>query len=128
MAAPKGNKFAEKWDKETTLSKIIEVIYVLESRRVYSLSSALDAVELYADWWSDMTKKFADDVEVSRAIKKAETLVENRIVHDTMTGEAKSAAFSIFLLKNKFGYVDKQEVDQNTHITGINLKDLVKFE
>lgn len=128
MAAPKGNKFAEKWDKETTLNKISEVIDVLESQRVYSLSSALDAVELYVDWWADMANKFANDEDVSRAIKKAETLVENRIVNDTMTGEAKSAAFSIFLLKNKFGYVDKQEVDQNTHITGINLKDLVKFE
>lgn len=126
--AKKGNKNAEVWTEKAVLQKIDEVSEVLQSNQLYTLNSALRQSGLYDDWWAYITNKFAGNELVFRAIKETETIIENKIVNDTMIGDAKSAAFSIFLLKNKFGYVDKQEVDQNTHITGINLKDLVKFE
>ena len=58
----------------------------------------------------------------------AQSAIESRIVNDTMVGEAKSAAFSIFLLKNKFGYVDKLEQDITTGGQSFNMKDMVKFD
>lgn len=109
MAAPEGNKNAEKWNEETVLQKIVEMQDYFISSKDYTLNGALFSVGLYSDWWSDMTDKFKENKIVYRAIKNTEKILETKIVNDTMVGDAKSAAFSIFLLKNKFGYVDKQE-------------------
>jgi len=107
--APQGNKNAEKWNEENVLEKISEMQDYFISSKDYTLNGALFNVGLYPDWWSDMANKFKDNIIVSRTIKNTEKILEAKIVNDTMIGDAKSAAFSIFLLKNKFGYVDKQE-------------------
>lgn len=110
MAAAEGNTYAEKWNEETmteTLENMVE--YLRDNNAVYTLTSALIEFDLYPQWWSEMTEKFKDNNKVSEAIKRVESIIESRIINDTMVGDAKSAAFSIFLLKNKFGYVDKQE-------------------
>lgn len=107
--APEGNKNAEKWNEENVLQKIAEMQEYFLSSKDYTLNGALFNVGLYPDWWSDMANKFKDNAIVSRTIKNTEKILETKIVNDTMVGDAKSAAFSIFLLKNKFGYVDKQE-------------------
>lgn len=123
-----GNKNAEVWDVEKTLEVINTVNHeLMQDSNEYTLSGALLAVGMYADWWSDMKHKHADEESVLRAIKRTESFIEKRIVNNTMTGDAKSATFSIFLLKNKFGYVDKQE-NENTHkITGVDLKSAISF-
>lgn len=54
--------------------------------------------------------------------------VENHLFSQIKEG---STAATIFYLKTKAkhrGYVEKQEIDSHTHITGINLKDLVNFD
>lgn len=108
--APQGNKNAEKWNEETVLAMLENIAeYLREKPSVYTLTSALIEFSLYPQWWSEMAEKFKDNNIVSETIKRAESIIESRIVNDTMVGDAKSAAFSIFLLKNKFGYVDKQE-------------------
>lgn len=119
------------WDEGTTLDAISKVYNnLIEDNNEYTLSGAILSVEeydLYADWWSNMSNNFKGVETVIRAIKKVESLLEKRIVNNTMTGDAKSATFSIFLLKNKFGYVDKQE-NENTHkITGVDLKSAINF-
>lgn len=129
MAAPNGNKNAEKWTEETVLQKIEEMQNYFLSSRDYTLNGALFNVDLYADWWGDMTDKFKENKIVYRAIKNTEKILETKIVNDTMVGDAKSAAFSIFLLKNKFGYVDKHEQDLTTKgesLNVINLGDGIK--
>lgn len=116
--APEGNKNAEKWNSETvivTLEKMVK--YLNQNHSVYTLTSALIEFNLYNQWWSEMTEKFKENNIVSETIKRIESIIESRIINDTMVGDAKSAAFSIFLLKNKFGYVDKQEVDQSGNLT-----------
>lgn len=110
MAAAEGNTYAEKWNEETmteTLENMVD--YLRDNNAVYTLTSALIEFDLYPQWWSEMTEKFKENSKVSEAIKRVESIIESRIINDTMVGDAKSAAFSIFLLKNKFGYVDKQE-------------------
>lgn len=124
----KGNSNAEVWDAETIQDKLEEIRqFLIENISVYTISSALIELNLYSEWWSQMTEKFKDDKSVSQSIKNIESIIEQRIVNDTMTGDAKSATFSIFLLKNKFGYVDKQE-NENTHkISAVDLKSAINF-
>lgn len=113
-----GNKNAEVWDVETIQNKLTEIRqFVTENISVYTISSALIEFDLYSEWWSQMADKFKDEKSVSQSIKNIESIIEQRIVNDTMTGDAKSATFSIFLLKNKFGYVDKQETENKTDLT-----------
>lgn len=113
MAYPKGNKNAEKWTKDKVLEVVKKVHRMFTDGDEYSLNGALVMCGLYPDWWAKMAQKFKNDDVVFRAIKGAEGALERKIVNDTSTGAAKSAAFSIFLLKNKFGYKDKTEQDQN---------------
>lgn len=124
----KGNSNAEVWDAETIQIKLEEIRkFLIKNISVYTISSALIELNLYSEWWSQMTEKFKDDKSVSQSIKNIESIIEQRIVNDTMTGDAKSATFSIFLLKNKFGYVDKQE-NENTHkISTVDLKTAINF-
>lgn len=123
-----GNKNAEVWDVETATKMFYDIKqYLNENINVYTIGSALTEFDLYTQWWSEMKEKFTNDKTVSDTIKNIESIIEQRIVNDTMTGDAKSATFSIFLLKNKFGYVDKQE-NENTHkITGVDLKSAISF-
>lgn len=123
--APKGNKNAEKWNEETVLAMLENIAeYLRENPAVYTLTSALIEFSLYPQWWSEMAEKFKDNNIVSETIKRAESTIESRIVNDTMVGDAKSAAFSIFLLKNKFGYVDKQEQDFTSKGESLNVINL----
>ena len=120
-----GNKNAEVWDVETIQNKLTEIRqFVTENISVYTISSALIELNLYSEWWSQMAEKFKDEKSVSQSIKNIESIIEQRIVNDTMTGDAKSATFSIFLLKNKFGYVDKHEQDLTTKGESLNVINL----
>ena len=127
--AKKGNKYAEVWNKETIAQMLYDIKEFLESNQnVYTITTALTQFNLYSQWWSEMAEKFRENVLVSESIKGIEAIIEQRIVNDTMTGDAKSATFSIFLLKNKFGYVDKQETDNTHKVTGVDLKSAIQFE
>lgn len=113
-----GNKNAEVWNVDSVTQMLSDIkIYLTENISVYTIGSALTEFDLYTQWWSEMKDKFVNDKTVSDAIKNIESIIEQRIVNDTMTGDAKSATFSIFLLKNKFGYVDKQETENKTDLT-----------
>lgn len=123
-----GNKNAEVWNADSVTQMLSDIKqYLTNNINVYTIGSALTEFDLYTQWWSEMKDKFKEYYSVSDTIKNIESIIEQRIVNDTMTGDAKSATFSIFLLKNKFGYVDKQE-NENTHkITGVDLKSAISF-
>ena len=124
-----GNKNAEVWDVDSVTQMLSDIKeYLTSNINVYTIGSALTEFNLYTQWWSEMKDKFVNEKSVSDTIKNIESIIEQRIVNDTMTGDAKSATFSIFLLKNKFGYVDKQE-NENTHkVELFNIKDIVQFK
>lgn len=114
MSYNHGNKFAEKWNEDTVITKIMEMQTNIIKDNLYTLNSSLFSVDLYSDWWAHMTEKFKENRNVSRAIKRTEQLIEENIIRSTMDGTVKSsAAFSIFLLKNKFGYSDKTETQHS---------------
>ena len=125
-----GNKNAEKWTEKTVMEVLESCLKECQEDKVYSLAHLMNSCNLYPDWWADMTNKFKNNSTVYRAIKKVENAIENNILKNTMDGTAKSAAFSIFLLKNKFGYVDKvqQDLDHTTNGKDISLRNLIDFE
>lgn len=119
-----GNKDAEKWNKESTLLFLDNVISIIESNRsTIHLGKVIVEAGHYPELWTYLTNKFKDDQDVFQSIKKAETLLEARIVENTMNGHIKSTPMAIFYLKNKHGYEDKSTVDQN-----VILGDGVKIE
>lgn len=125
-----GNKNAEVWDVVSVTQMLSDIKeYLTSNINVYTIGSALTEFNLYTQWWSETTDKFKSNKSVYDTIKNIESIIEQRIVNHTMTGDAKSATFSIFLLKNKFGYVDKHEQDLTTKgesLNVINLGDGIK--
>ena len=120
-----GNKNAEVWDVDSVTQMLSDIKeYLTSNINVYTIGSALTEFNLYTQWWSEMKYKFVNEKSVSDTIKNIESIIEQRIVNDTMTGDAKSATFSIFLLKNKFGYVDKHEQDLTTKGESLNVINL----
>jgi len=108
-----GNKEAEKWTQENVLEKLQEIDQLSkEDKNVVFLYEALELVDLYPDVWQYWKEKFKEDIDVFRAIKKIEQMLENRICKKGLTGEH-NATMSIFLLKAKYGYSDKQEINLN---------------
>lgn len=114
MSYNMGNKSAEKWDEQTVLELLNDMASFAERTSAYSIVSVIVHFKLYAEWWTYISKKFKDNSDVFQSIKRVENIIEKNIVENTMSGDAKSATFSIFLLKNKFGYKDKTETDHTS--------------
>lgn len=70
------------------------------------IKQLLSGERIYFDWWARMKKRYEKNVDISRAFKKVEDEIESRIVTRTLTGRY-SAPAGIFLLKAKYGFVDK---------------------
>ena len=123
-----GNKDAEKWTEEATISILKDMAEFTIENEAYSLSTLLQKHRLYNDWWVYISEKFKNNDTVFRIIKGIETSIESNIINNTMDGTAKSGAMAIFLLKNRYGYKDKTETDITTGGESFNIKDLIKFE
>jgi hypothetical protein len=113
MAAKKGNKHAEKWDKVQTLKALNELLYEIEKKKIVYLGIALANLELYSDLWAYWQEKFDGDTEVFRAVKRIEAKVEANLLCQALTNKV-NASVAIFVLKNKYKWSDKQEIDHTT--------------
>lgn len=111
MAAPKGNKNAEVWNEKTVLAAVDRMYQHLQEKpNIYHINALLRSEKLTSQKWSEWTKKFAGNKIVLESLKKVEDALEERIVTDAIKGET-NPTMSIFLLKNKYGFKDKQEID-----------------
>lgn len=115
MAAPKGNKFAEKWTRELTLAKLSQLKEQSKKNDVYYIGQGLANLSLYHQWYSMMAEKFAEDEEVYDTIKEIDQAFEAKLVSSTLQGNL-NPTMAIFTLKNKHLWKDKTEVDQNTNL------------
>lgn len=112
---------AKRTVKRKTNAKTKPVIYIYKVvldyvNRMYDKLQSDDSIcyikqllsgeRIYYDWWARMKKRYEKNVDISRAIKKVEDELESRIVTRTLTGRY-SAPAGIFLLKAKYGFVDK---------------------
>lgn len=113
MAAKKGNKYAEKWTKQVVLDHLEQIQQKVKADNIFYLGVALAELNLYHQVWSEWTKKFGDDRHVSDTIKRIESLIEANILQ--LAGSNKmNTAIAIFVLKNKYKWSDKHEVDHTS--------------
>lgn len=116
----KGNKLAEKWTEATVLP-ILEKMWKdlssdddgepsknpIRANDVKTLGEICLMHDVTYDQWEYWKEKFRDVEPVSRIFKKIEWVLENRLIYS-------GQFMDIFVLKNKYGYADKKEVDHTT--------------
>jgi len=109
------NKTAEKW----TESKVIEILQTMYDRliqgsemqngnivRANDIKLAGEIRLMFGvsrQMWNEWQDKFKESVPVSDFIKNITEILECRVLYSGQT-------MDIFLLKNKYGYKDKQEI------------------
>ncbi len=113
MAAKKGNKYAEKWDKASVLKALNSIYADVEKNKIVYLGIAIANISLYSDVWAHWQEKFKEDHEVFRAIKRIEAKIEANLLSQALSNKVNSA-IAIFVLKNKYKWSDKQEIDHTT--------------
>jgi len=113
MAAPRKNKNAEKWTKQT-VTNALEYIedFVIKEKSVY-LAAALVNFKYYPQIWSEWRDKFEHDKVVSELIKRVDARIESNLVTRLLNNQC-NAAGAIFILKNRHRMADKQEVDHTS--------------
>lgn len=74
---------------------------------------------LYAELWAYFKKRYKDNNKIFKAIKKIEDTLENRIVRRMAEGRY-STVGSIFILKNKYRWIDKvvSQSEQEKDVSG----------
>jgi len=120
MAAPKKNKNAEKWTKQTVTKALTEIEdYVIAEKSVY-LAAALVHFQYYPQIWSEWRDKFEHDKFVSELIKRLDARIESNLVTRLLNNQC-NAAGAIFILKNRHRMADKQEVDHTSKGESISI-------
>lgn len=85
----------------------------------YTMTGICVYLDISGETWSDYSKK----PEFSETIKKARKRVENYCEEYTMAGRL-NPIFSIFSLKNNFGWVDKIDVNTTTSSDQLSQDDI----
>jgi hypothetical protein len=114
MAAKKGNKNAEKWDKTTVCKILNEIYFDVQTDNIVYLNIVLAKKQLYSDIWNDWTNKFKDDKIVSLLIKRVESLIEANLLDQALHNKVNSKV-AIFVLQNKYKWSDKQAIDHTSN-------------
>jgi len=104
-----GNKNAEIWDEQTTINLFSAIYDKAREGRCYLLIHAINDF-ITIDQYEYLRIKYKDNKTISQLIKNILQTCELNITQKMMEGEVKETA-SIFLLKAKYGYVDKQQIE-----------------
>ena len=108
----KGNNAALKWTKEKVFEVLDKLdVHFKENPDNYMLGKALVDIGLYKEFYSYIVDRFKDDHDVLARMTQIQEEYEYRIINHTMSGDIKSAAMAIFILKNVSGYKDKTETE-----------------
>ena len=110
-----GNRF--KTDKLNKIIKSIET-QVVESEDIYFLAQPLGQRGIPSSQWFKFKNIATDDKEILDSMIRIESMLENRLVTGALQNKV-NTTMAIFLLKNKYGYKDNKQVDQNITITPI---------
>lgn len=125
MSAPKGNKYNEVWDIETTEQFFNDVVEWIESnQKCRSISEAVVELGQYEELVSYLINKFSD--KDFKSIKRAKDIVKNRLVKQGLDGDANST-MAIFILKNNHNMTDRQQTDITTNGKDVNTAPVIRF-
>ena len=118
MAAPKGNKYNEKWDLKTAKEFFKESLeLVKEDTTVFFIGQVAVRMNTYRQLYEYLLDKFGEkDKDFDTIKKEIDTILESRVVEQTMQGKA-NPTFSIFMMKNNHGWRDKQEHEHSGGLT-----------
>ena len=126
MAASKGNQYARKYKDEEVLEKKIDDYFKdCDKRKVpYTMTGLANTLEI------DRTTliNYGKEEKFSTLVKRAKSRVEQQIEENGLMGRTNSV-FSIFNLKNNYGWRDQQEVKMTNEIENLNtLADMLGFK
>lgn len=113
MPAKKNNKYAEKWPKASVLYHLENIYNDVRDNKIFYLGVALANEELYADIWQYWLEKWGKDEEVFRLTKRIEAKLEANLISQSAHNKI-NATIAIFVLKNKYKWSDKQEIDHTS--------------
>lgn len=118
MAAEIGNKLAEKWTKEAAI-ELLDRSLASITDNCYFLSEVCVAVDEYPDLFTYLAKKFEEDEDVFRAIKRLYIKCESVITRKTANGEI-VPSLGIFILKAYHNLMETSKV-QSEHSGSVNV-------
>lgn len=108
MAAPEGNKFAEKWTRDEVLTLLWDMELTAKEEDCLYIGTLLVKYNLYKEIWSYWKDKFKDDDEVFQPIKKIEQVFESKLFSGGLTAKY-NPAIVIFGLKNNHKWTDQPQ-------------------
>lgn len=121
--APENNKNAEKWTFEEA-EKLLQQAVELSFNEGYDfIGEVAKKLNTYIDVFDYLTDKFPELEKYKKQLKR------NCEVNCFSNGKNGNIvpSLAIMNLKSNHGWTDRVEQKNETNITGINLKDLVKF-
>lgn len=105
---------------DVVLSYISKMEDKLQSdQSICFIKELLVDVGLYAELWSRIKKRYDKHKKICQAMKRIEDTLENRIVKRMLEGRY-STVGSIFVLKNKYRWIDKvvSQSEQEKDVSG----------
>jgi len=103
------NKNAEKYSIKTVINYLSEIYKKVPEENCLFILQAIKGIITKAQW-DYFVEKYKDDSTVFGIIKDIQSSCECNLVEAMLKGKVKETA-SIFLLKAKYGYIDKQVIE-----------------
>ena len=125
MAAPKGNQYARKYSNEKELQVLIDNYFKEcdKNKKPYSMSGLADTLDIDRSTLINYGK----EEKFSTLVKRAKQKVERQLEENALMGKS-NAVFTIFNLKNNYGWRDQQEVKMTNEIENLDtLADMLGF-
>jgi len=114
----KDNKNAEKWTEENVISLFSELCDKAHKEECYLLIHVIET-RITLSQYEYLIDKYKANKTVSELKKNILSICESNLTKAMLSGKIKETA-SIFLLKSKYGYIDKQ-VTEIEHKGSINI-------
>ena len=123
MGAPKGNYFAQKYKDEKELEKLINEYFedCDAKEKPYTMSGLAYSMNIDRTTLINYGKK----EKFSTLIKNAKDRVQKQMEENALMGKY-NATFTIFSLKNNYGWKDQQEIKTTNEVSVSPLNDAME--
>ena len=123
MGAPKGNDYAQKYKDEKELEKLINEYFEEcdAKEKPYTMSGLAYSMNIDRTTLINYGKK----EKFSTLIKNAKDRVQKQMEENALMGKY-NATFTIFSLKNNYGWKDQQEIKTTNEVSVSPLNDAME--